>query len=223
MWQLYQFPLCPFSRKVRLLLSEKGVGYELWRENPWEGRDEFRNMNPAGSTPVLHLAERNLTLIDSRAICEYFEETVEKNPMINGTATNRAEIRRLVALFDENFFDDVTAPLLNERMKKRIVLRQSPDSTALRQAMKLAHEHLDYIDYLLDNRPWLAGATMSLADLAAAAQISVADYLGGLDWSNHEQARGWYGVFKSRPSFRPLLAERMEVIQPPSHYADVNW
>ncbi|MGN6357526.1 MAG: glutathione S-transferase family protein [Novosphingobium sp.] len=223
MWQLYQFPLCPFSRKVRLLLSEKGVGYELWRENPWEGRDEFRNMNPAGSTPVLHLAERNLTLVDSRAICEYFEETVEKNPMINGTATNRAEIRRLVALFDENFFDDVTAPLLSERMKKRIVLRQSPDSTALRQAMKLAHEHLDYIDYLLDNRPWLAGATMSLADLAAAAQISVADYLGGLDWSNHEQAKGWYGVFKSRPSFRPLLAERMEVIQPPSHYADVNW
>jgi glutathione S-transferase len=223
MWQLYQFPLCPFSRKVRLLLSEKGVGYELWRENPWEGRDEFRNMNAAGCTPVLHLAERNLTLVDSRAICEYFEETVDKNPMINGTAANRAEIRRLVALFDENFFDDVTAPLLNERMKKRIVLRQSPDSTALRRAMKLAHEHLDYIDYLLDNRPWLAGATISLADLAAAAQISVADYLGGLDWSNHEQAKGWYGVFKSRPSFRPLLAERMEVIQPPSHYADVNW
>jgi glutathione S-transferase len=108
-------------------------------------------------------------------------------------------------------------------MKKRIVLRQSPDSKALREAMKLAHEHLDYIDYLLDNRPWLAGATMSLADLAAAAQISVADYLGGLDWSNHEQAKGWYGVFKSRPSFRPLLSERMEVIQPPSHYADVNW
>ncbi|MEO5597162.1 MAG: glutathione S-transferase family protein, partial [Novosphingobium sp.] len=41
-------------------------------------------------------------------------------------------------------------------------------------------------------------------------------------WSGHEQARGWYSVFKSRPSFRPLLAERMDVIQPPSHYADVN-
>ena len=34
MWQLYQFPLCPFSRKVRLHLSEKGVPFELWRENP---------------------------------------------------------------------------------------------------------------------------------------------------------------------------------------------
>jgi len=223
MWQLYQFPLCPFSRKVRLLMSEKGIGYELWRENPWERRDEFSEMNPAVRTPVLHDPERRVTLADSRAICEYFEETVDKNPMINGTATNRAEIRRLVALFDENFYNDVTGPLLNERMKKRIVLRQSPDSTALRMAMKLAHEHLEYIDYLIDNRPWLAGATMSLADLAAAAQISVADYLGGLDWSHHEQAKGWYAVFKSRPSFRPLLSERMEVIQPPSHYSDVNW
>ena len=222
MWQLFQFPLCPFSRKVRLLLSEKGIAYELWRENPWEARDEFRNLNPALRTPVLRNSERDLVLVDSRAICEYFEETVEKAPMINGTAANRAEIRRLVALFDENFFADVTEPLLNERMKKRIILRQSPDSRSLREAMRLADAHLEYIDWLIDNRPWLAGATMSLADLAAAAQISVADYLGGIDWSHHEQARGWYSVFKSRPSFRPLLAERMDVILPPAHYADVD-
>ena len=223
MWQLYQFPLCPFSRKVRLLLAEKGIGFELWRENPWDMRDEFVAMNPAARTPVAKNEERQITLVDSRAICEYFEETVDKNPMINGTATTRAEIRRLVALFDENFFGDVTGPLLHERMKKRLVYRQSPDSRVLREAMKLAHEHLYYIDYLVDTRPWLAGATMSLADLAAAAQISVADYLGGLDWTGHEQAKSWYSVFKSRPSFRPLLAERMEVIQPPAHYGDVNW
>ena len=222
MWQLYQFPLCPFSRKVRLLLSEKGVGYELWRENPWEQRDEFTRMNPAGRTPVLHNPEREITLVDSRASCEYFEETVDKTPMINGTAANRAEIRRLVALFDENFFADVTHPLMEERMRKRLIYRQPPDSRLLREAMRLANAHLDYIDYLIDNRPWLAGATMSLADLAAAAQISVADYLGGIDWSQHEQARGWYSVFKSRPRFRPLLSERMDVIQPPSHYGAVN-
>lgn len=222
MWQLYQFPLCPFSRKVRLLLSEKGIPYELVRENPWERREEFVNLNPMARTPVLRNTERDITLIDSRAICEYFEETIEKSPMINGTATTRAEIRRLVALFDENFFQDVTAPMLHERMIKRLFTRQPPDSRLLRESMKLAHEHLYYMDWLIDNRPWLAGATMSLADLAAAAQISVADYLGGIDWTSHEQTRGWYSVFKSRPSFRPLLSERMDVIQPPEHYADVN-
>lgn len=222
MWQIYQFPLCPFSRKVRLLLSEKGVSYELKRENPWDGRDEFFHLNPAGRTQVMVEADKGTVLVDSQAICEYFEETVDKNPMINGSAANRAEIRRLVALFDENFFVDVTAPLLHERMKKRLVYRAAPDSRMLREAMKLAHDHLDYVDYLIDNRPWLAGAQMSLADLAAAAQISVADYLGGIDWKGHEQSKGWYSLFKSRPSFRPLLAERMDVIQPPAHYADPN-
>ncbi len=222
MWQLHQFPLCPFSRKLRLLMAEKGVGFTLLRENPWEGRDEFLALNPAGRTPVLNDPERGLTLCDSRAICEYLEETVDKAPMISGTAIQRAEIRRLVALFDENFYADVTAPVLHERMKKRLILRQSPDSRALRETMRLTHDHLYYIDYLVDHRPWLAGPTMSLADLAAAAQISVVDYLGGVDWSGHDQAREWYSVFKSRPSFRPLLTERMDVIQPPEHYADVN-
>jgi hypothetical protein len=53
MWHLYQFPLCPFSRKVRFLMAEKGVVYELVRESPWDARDEFLDLNPAGMTPVL--------------------------------------------------------------------------------------------------------------------------------------------------------------------------
>lgn len=222
MWQLYQFPLCPFSRKIRLLMGEKNVAYDLVREDPWAASDHFYNLNPAGRTPVLVNEEKGLVLADSRAIGEYLEETHEKSPMINGTASNRAEIRRLTALFDENFYADVTAPLLLERMKKRIVLKQPPDSRALRDAMRMAHGHLDYMDWLIDNRPWLAGSTMSMADLAAAAQISVADYLGGIDWAGHEQTRGWYAVFKSRPSFRPLLSERMDVIKPPAHYSQVD-
>ncbi|HWK35819.1 glutathione S-transferase family protein [Sphingomonas sp.] len=223
MWQLYQFPLCPFSRKLRLLLGEKGIGYEPVRESPWLRRDEFIDMNPAGQTPVMVDTERGgLPLIDSLAICEYFEETVEKAAMINGTAANRAEIRRLVAWFDTQFYRDVTAPLLNERMLKRVTRQGSPDGAALREAMKAVVGHLDYIDYLLDHSTWIAGATMSLADLAAAAQISVADYLGGIDWKSHEQAKRWYVGMKSRPSFRPLLAERMELISPPADYEKLD-
>lgn len=223
MWQLYQFPLCPFSRKVRLLLGEKQVGYDLVRESPWARRDEFIDMNPAGTTPVMADEERSLLLIDSMAICEYFEETVEKAAMINGTAAHRAEIRRLVSWFDQNFHRDVTAPLLRERMEKRLVHRAAPDGSALREAMKAAVSHLDYTDYLLDHRNWMAGGSISLADLAAAAHISVVDYLGGIDWKGHEQTARWYRGFKSRPSFRPLLSERMEIISPPSHYDDVDF
>ncbi|RHW17589.1 glutathione S-transferase family protein [Sphingomonas gilva] len=218
MWQLFQFPLCPFSRKVRLLLGEKSVGYELVRESPWLRRDEFIDLNPAGQTPVMADPTSGILLIDSTAICEYFEETIDKAALINGTAVNRAEIRRLVAWFDTQFYGDVVAPLMYERMEKRLVHRMTPDAKILREAMKRAIAHLDYVDFLLDHRNWIGGATLSLADLAAAAHISVADYLGGIDWKGHEQTRRWYAGLKSRPSFRPMLAERMEVIAPPKHY-----
>ncbi|MGP1282489.1 MAG: glutathione S-transferase family protein [Parasphingopyxis sp.] len=223
MWELFQFPLCPFSRKVRLLLGEKGIGYDLVRESPWERRDEFLDINPAGKTPVMIDTDKGATLIDSRAICEYFEETVDAARMITGPADSRAEIRRLVAWFDENFYADVVAPLMHERMFKRLVHREAPDGTVLREAMKAADSHLDYIDYLLDHRRWIGGSTLSLADLAGAAQISVADYLGGFNWSSHKQAKAWYAGLKSRPSFRPLLSERMEVISPPAHYDKVDF
>ena len=194
MWQLYQFPLCPFSRKVRLMLAETGVAHELVRESPWEKRDEFADLNPAGQTPVLVEESRGIVLIDSNAICEYFEETVDKAPMIPGTAPNRAEVRRLVAWFDEGLHSQVVGPLMEERMLKRLVNRSAPDTNVLRQAMRTANAHLDYIDYLLDHRRWLAGAALSLADLTAAAHLSVADYLGGLDWRGHKQTADCYMV-----------------------------
>ena len=205
------------------MLGEKGVGYELVRESPWLERDEFMDMNPAGQTPVMVDQQAGITLIESSAICEFFEETIEKSPMIPGTAPNRAEVRRLVGWFDGKFYNEVVGPLLHERMLKRIVHRASPDARQLREAMKVANAHLDYVDYLLDHRRWLAGPVLSLADLAAAAHISVADYLGGLDWRGHEQTRAWYAGLKSRPSFRPLLAERMEIISPPDHYDKVDF
>ena len=215
MWTIHQFPLCPFSRKVRILLREKGVPFALQRLDPWKAADDFFDMNHAGRVPVVEETEKGIVLSDSTAICEYFEETVDKAPMINGSALNRAEIRRLVALFEENLFGDVTMPMLHERMKKRLVLREPPDSRIIREAMKLAHAHLDYLD-------WLAGPQMSLADITAAAQLSVADYLGGIDWKDHEPTRDWYAAFKSRPSFGPLLADKMDVIQPSAHYAQLD-
>jgi glutathione S-transferase len=223
MWQLYQFPLCPFSRKVRLMLGEKGVAHELVRESPWLRRDEFVDMNPAGQTPVLVEDKNGTVLIDSGAICEYFEETIQKSPMIPGTAVNRAEVRRLVAWLDDRLFREVVEPMMEERMTKRLVSRDPPDTKVLREAMKTANSYLDYLDYLLDHRRWLAGPVLSLADLAAAAHLSVADYLGGLDWRGHKQTTDWYSVMKSRPSFRPLLTERMEVISPPAHYDKVDF
>jgi glutathione S-transferase len=93
----------------------------------------------------------------------------------------------------------------------------------LRAAGKAVDMHLDYVEYLLDHRRWLGGATFGLADIAAAAHISVADYLNGVDWAGHAQAKQWYSAIKSRPTFRPLLAEKMDGLAPPPHYDKLDF
>lgn len=223
MWHLYQFPLCPFSRKVRLVLGEKGVAYNLVTEHPWERRPGFRDITLAGRTPAMHDPDSGATLSDSAAICEYFEEVEPAKPMFAGSALARAEIRRLTAWFDGKFYSEVSGPLLEEKMIKRLFYRQPPDATALRMAMRAATDHMDMLGTLLDHHRWLTGTTMSMADFAAAAHLSVADYLGGIDWAGHDQVHDWYAAMKSRPSFRPLLDERMGPLMPPAHYGDVNF
>ncbi len=205
------------------MLGEKGIPYDCVTEHPWEQRPAFRDLNAAGRTPALRDAERDIILSDSVAICEYLEETEPAKPLFSGSAPARAEIRRLVAWFDSKFYAEVGAPLLQEKMLKRLFYRQPPDAGALRLAMRAANDHMEMLGSLLDHHRWLTGTTISMADFAAAAHLSVVDYLGGLDWRGHDTVHDWYGAMKSRPSFRPLLDERMGTLMPPAHYGDVNF
>jgi glutathione S-transferase len=85
------------------------------------------------------------------------------------------------------------------------------------------HVHLDYIGWLTDRRAWLAGEHFSLADIAAAAELSAVDYVGDVPWDAHERARDWYARVKSRPSFRPILGDHVPGAPPPKHYADLDF
>ncbi len=221
MWRLHQFPLCPFSRAVRFALAEKTLPVELVEAHPWERSDTLSRLNPAVQTPVLE--KDGHVLCDSSAILEYLDETIERPPLLGGGSAERAEARRLYQWFGQRFYSEVTAPLLAERMYKRIIARQSPDGLAIRSANRAAELHLQYIDNLLDDNRWLAGASFSIADIGAATQISVADYLGGIDWKGHGPAKTWYSALKSRPSFRTILADRMEGIRPPVDYDKLDF
>ena len=75
-------------------------------------------------------------LIDSKAICEYFEETIDKAPMINGTAPTAPKSGGWSPGSMTQFYGDVVAPLMDERMEKRLVHRDPPDAQILREAMK---------------------------------------------------------------------------------------
>lgn len=204
------------------MLREKGLDFDPVIERVWERRPEFMALNPAADVPVLIEADGRV-LSDGNAIQEYLEEAYPDKPLLYGDIHQRAEIRRLVGWFDQKFNREVTANLVEEKVGKRLLGQGQPNSQAMKAGYANIHYHLDYIAYLMDRRRYLAGEEFSLADITAAAHLSCLDYLGDVPWEGHEGARDWYARVKSRPSFRPLLADRVPGISPVAHYDDLDF
>ena len=219
---LYHLPLDAHCRKVRILLMEKNLDFELQAEKVWERRQGFLQLNPAGEVPVLQ-EDDGVVLPGATVITEYLEDAYPEPALIGRSPLDRAETRRLANWFDVKFCGEVTANLVDEKIMKRFLGLGQPDSSAIRAGHGNIHYHLDYIGWLCDRRRWLGGDDFSLADISAAAHLSAVDYLGDVPWSDHEGAKDWYARVKSRPSLRPLLADHIPGIAPPKHYADLDF
>lgn len=219
---LYHFPLCPFSRKVRVTLAEKKLDFDLITENFWERRREFSYLNPAMQVPVL-VEPDNKILPDSYAICEYLDTMYSEHRLIGYSETEAANIRRLVSWFDIKFFNEVNKYLINEKVLRYYNRIGAPNSEAIRVAKSNIIAHMEYISYLTNENMWLAGERITLADISASAHISVADYLGEVPWDSYPRVKDWYALLKSRPSFRKILNDKIPGFAPPKHYAILDF
>ena len=230
MVQLYHHPLDPQSRFIRLALAEYGVEPELIEERVFERRHDFLALDPAGEVPVL-ITDHALTVPGANVIVEYLDdvlgETLAEQRLLPQDPEARVEVRRLVTWFAQKFYGEVSNWLVTEKVYKRFMPAEAgggaPDMDLVRAARANIRYHLRYIGYLTAQRNWLAGDSMTYADLAAAAHVSVADFLGDVPWDENEAAKLWYARVKSRKSFRALLADRVPGISPPAVYADLDF
>ena len=229
MLTLYHHPLCPHSRYVRLILGEYGIAARLVEERFWERREEFLLLNPAGDLPVL-VTEGDPPVPGASVVAEYIEEThlgPGEDRLLPPLPGRRVEVRRLANWFNNKFYAEVSGPLVTERAFKRHMTQAQgggpPDTDALRTARHNIRYHLAYIGWLVRTRDWLAGEQLTLADLAAAAHLSAADYLGEVPWNEDEVTKNWYARVKSRPSFRAILTDTLAGLPPSKSYADLDF
>ena len=230
MLTLFHYPFCPHSRFVRLALAEHGLEHRVIEERVWERREEFLMLNPAAATPVL-VVEGYPPVPGASIIAEFLDETygaeMHERRLMPAEIGLRVEVRRLAAWFNEKFFAEVSGPLIMERFYKRHMRIEQgggpPDTDAIRAARINVRYHIAYIGWLVRTRHWLAGDRMTLADLTAAAHLSAVDYLGDVPWAEDEASKNWYARVKSRPSFRPLLAETWPGLAPAPAYTDLDF
>lgn len=232
MLRLIHYPLCPFSRSIRLALGECGLVVELEEERPWAWRHDFLMLNPAGTLPVL-MQRQGFVISGAYAISEYLAEThgllngegPARNILFPGSASEKAEVRRLAEWCHTKLDEEASRYFLEERVYQRFADfgRSTPDTEIIRAGRTNLRYHLSYFSHLLEKRAWLAGDAISFADLAAAGHLSALDYLSEVPWDDFPRPKAWYAAIKARSSFRPLLNDRLPGVPPPPVYVELEF
>lgn len=202
-------------------MSEKKMLFVLKDEEPWNLSADVYKLNPAGDLPIF-LSDGNV-VCGNYAISEYLEEFNKEIKLLPDDIKARAEIRRLVEWFDDKFYREVYRNIVYEKVHKRFAKGLAPDSKILKIGLNNLNFHLEYIDWLIERRNYLGGEELTLADITAAAHLSIIDYLGDVPWDSYRNAKIWYSKMKSRPSFKEILKDSIKGVLPAKHYADLDF
>ena len=228
---LVHYPFCPRSRAVRIALAELGHDVQLVEELPWAWSADLLEINPAGELPVLVTAD-DVPVAGAYAISEYLDERglaqtsdAGGGGLFPGSPTERAEVRRLADWFVNKFAGEVSRDFIDTKITSLLAPGHGhpPDAETMRAVRHNLRYHMRYLDHLALSRDWLAGPRLSFADMAAAGQLSVLDYLGDIDWEQFPSAKSWYMRLKSRPAFRGLLSDRLPGMPPHRTYVDLDF
>ncbi len=214
MRRLVHITLSPACRVARLALGEKRLACDL----------------VAADDPLAHLpvfVDLDGTMIAGLwAIIDHLEGGHPEHPLVSEDAVERAEALRLFDWAMTNFHEFVTKRIVFEKgtqSQTGAASRRAPNMETVRMGRDALRASLAEIAPLTEARGFLAGRDLSLAELGVAAHLSALDYFGEVPWAEFLPITEWYTRLKSRPSFRPLLSDRVPGQPPALHYAELDF
>ena len=160
---LYHFPICPFCRKIRFILALNEVNNCYYRiENFWEKREKFCRINPSGEVPVFAIqrddfdGKKSMVLWGQNTIIDYLRNKYPVNTLLSVKIDERAKIMKYNEFFDTKFYNDVTKPILEERVYTFYKKKRLSNVDVIKLARINLEEHLRFIETVLQKRDHIA-------------------------------------------------------------------
>jgi len=170
-------PTSPYVRKVRIVMAEKRIDYQMEVEDVWAADSRIGDSNPLGKVPCL-IMEDGGAVFDSRVIVEYLDGVTPVSKLIPATGRERAEVRTWEALADG---------VLDAAILVRLELTQRPPEQQSakwieRQQGKM-NAGLEAMSRGLAEKPWCNGHAYTLADIAVGCALGYLDFrFGSINW-----------------------------------------
>ena len=210
---LYGVPLSPFVRKLRLLLSQKGLDYQLEIIMPHRQPDWYFAINPLGRVPAIK--DGDVTLADSSVIGQYLDEQYPDTAAFYGSnAVERARIRWL-----EKYADYEVAPLATFGVFVQRLLQPASgipcDEAAVANVLQeRLPKHFDYLESQLGENGWLVGGLMTAADIALSCQLGNLAHAGEqVDASRWPGLAALHQRISALPAMQAMLPGELELVE----------
>jgi len=188
----------PYVRKVRIVMAEKRLDYQLEIEDVW-GSDHILESNPLGKVPCL-VMEAGEAVFDSRVIVEYVDTLSPVGKLIPERGRERAEVRTWEALGD-----GLCDAALSARMEAHWAHRpeaQRSQPWIDRQLVKI-NASIAAMSKGLGDKSYCSGIHFSLSDIAVGVALGYLDYrFSEIDWRGpHANLARLYDKLMTRQSF----------------------
>jgi len=168
--KLYASHTSPYARKVRVVLAEKKVDYQMIEENVWSPETTIGQFNPLGKVPCL-VMEDGGAVFDSRVIAEYADTLSPVGRLIPQGSRERLEVRCWEALADG---------LLDAALLVRLETTQREEGQRSEQWVQRQRTKIDAalaaMASGLGERPWCTGIHFTLADVAVGCALAYLDF-----------------------------------------------
>ena len=168
----------PYVRKVRIVMAEKKLDFQLVTEDVW-GQDDILKSNPLGKVPCL-VMEGSEAVFDSRVIVEYLDTLSPVGKLIPPSGRERIEVRTWEALAD-GLLDASILARLEATWSGRTAAQRS--QAWIDRQMSRVHAALQAMSQGLGEKPWCTGIHFTLADVAVGCALGYLDYrFAYIDW-----------------------------------------
>jgi glutathione S-transferase len=202
MLNLFDYKLCPYVRKTRLALLEKGLQWETTFVDLPSGeqkKPEYLAINPLGKVPAL--IDDGIVVHDSTIINGYLEDKFPRNPLLPKDPAMRARARSF-----EDYADAYLAPSLFKILMNMRKPEAERDQQKIQEGEHEVHEHFAFLDRELKGRQFLAGQ-MSLGDISFIPPLANYERAGYKIGSEFPNLQAWWERMKARPSFAASLPD----------------
>ncbi len=199
MLKLYDFPMSPRARKVRIVLAEKGLQYEKITIDITKGeqkKPEYLAINPYGKVPALQ--DDGTTVYESTIIMEYLNEKYPNPPLLPADPGQRARARVLMHLGD-NAYDGALAAIVGQVFFKP---KGEADQSVIEKAKQDLQTCFERLERELGNNDYLLGSTFTLADICF---VTWAPLFGPLQVevpAQFSRVKAWLTRAQDRPSVK---------------------